>query len=479
MSSRTVEREGVERPDTPKGGDEAFTTDRKQIGRALRLRPLLFSLFAITIVAGAVAIAFYLINLSAERVFLDRERNAAVAERQILIEAYGLEGGPGLMKRMERRARLAAPEAYYGLFDAQGRRLAGELLTLPAPVPVDGWATVAAETLRGPIKLNATAARFPDGTTLIIGRDGAGQRDFEARTSDGLIIALAIVVTASLGTGLLLNALLIRRAQAVATVAERIAQGELGARAEVSDRGDSFDRIGISLNRMLDHIEALMTGLRTVTDSLAHDLRTPLTRMQVSLEHALDPRSSEEDCRSALEVAALELERVQSVFSALIDIARAESGLSRELMQPFRLDELAADIAALFAPVLEDAGQTLELGAREPVTINGHEQLLRQAVGNLLFNAARYAGDGTRVTLTMRDDGDQATIVVADDGPGIPEAHRGRVKDRFVRLDPARGSPGSGLGLSIAAAAAKLHGGDLRLEDNGPGLRASLTIRKG
>jgi signal transduction histidine kinase len=472
MSGRTLGREGVEE-------GESSSMGRRATRRVRRLRPLIFSVFATTTVVGAVAIAFSLVNVSAERVFLDRERNDAFAERQILVEAYALEGHRGIMARMERRARLAAPEAHYGVFDQGGRRLSGDLLTLPVPAPNSGWTKVSSNTSDGPIKLNATAAPLADGTTLVIGRDDAGQRDFEQKTADGLIIALAIVVTASLGMGLLLNALVIQRAQAVAGVAERIARGELSARAEVSERGDSFDRIGASLNRMLDHIEGLMTGMRTVTDSLAHDLRTPLTRMQGSIERALEPGSSEGDCRSALEVSALELEQVMSVFSALIDIARAESGLSRELMQPVRLDELAADISALFAPVLEDADQTLELGRMDRVTIEGHEQLLRQAVGNLLFNAARYAGSGARVTLEVRSDGAWAEIVVADNGPGVPEEDRERVKDRFVRLDEARGGSGSGLGLSIVAAAAKLHGGELRLEDNHPGLRAVLTLARG
>ncbi|MDB5448812.1 MAG: hypothetical protein JWQ97_4129, partial [Phenylobacterium sp.] len=291
-----------------------------------------------------------------------------------------------------------------------------------------------------------------------------------------LVIGLAIVVAASLGVGLLLNALVIQRAGAVAGVAERIAAGDLGARAEVSERGDSFDRIGGSLNRMLDRIEALLTGMRTVTDSLAHDLRTPLTRMRGAVEGALDPATPHDDCRAALDLVSVELERVLSVFSALIDIARAESGLSREMMQSLRLDDLVLDVASLFAPVLEDAGQELVIGPTAPLTIEGHEQLLRQAVGNLLFNAQRYAGPGTRVTLEVGGGAEAAQIVVADNGPGIPEADRERVKDRFVRLDEARGGSGSGLGLSIVAAAAKLHGGELRLEDNHPGLRAILTL---
>ena len=444
----------------------------------LRLRPLAFTAFAMIAVLGAVAFAFYVVNLSAEKVFLDRERDTAQAERQILTDAFAREGRPGLVERMERRSRLAAPEEHYALFDAAGRRIGGDLLTPPTPPPLGGWSRVRSRTRAGPILLHATAARLADGSLLVIGRDAAGQRVFETRMADGLVIALAIVVTASLGVGLLLNALVIQRAGAVAGVAERIAAGDLGARAEVSERGDSFDRIGASLNRMLDRIEALLTGMRTVTDSLAHDLRTPLTRMRGAVEGALDPATSQDDCRAALEHVSLELERVLSVFAALIDIARAESGLSREIMQPLRLDELVLDVASLFAPVLEDAGQQLEIRPMDPVVIDGHEQLLRQAVGNLLFNAARYAGPDATVTLDVLCGAAVAKIVVADNGPGVPEEHRDRVKDRFVRLDQARGGSGSGLGLSIVAAAAKLHGGELRLEDNRPGLRAVLTIAK-
>lgn len=445
----------------------------------LRLRPLAFTAFAMITVLGAVAFAFYLVNLSAEDVFLDRERDAALAERQILTEAFALEGVRGLALRMERRSRLAAPEAHYAVFDAAGRHVGGDLLTPPTPPPTGDWSKVRSRTRAGPITLSATATRLPDGSLLVIGRDAAGQRDFERRTADGLLIALAIVVSASLGVGLLLNALVIQRADAVAGVAERIAAGDLQARAEVSARGDSFDRIGASLNSMLDRIEELLTGMRTVTDSLAHDLRTPLTRMRGAVEGALDPATSHGDCRAALELVSLELERVLSVFAALIDIARAESGLSREMMQALRLDELVLDVASLFAPVLEDAGQKLEIAAVGPLTIDGHEQLLRQAVGNLLFNAARYAGSGATVTLAVLSVAGVAEIVVADNGPGIPEADRGRVKERFVTLDEARGGSGSGLGLSIVTAAAKLHGGELRLEDNRPGLRAVLTLVSG
>jgi signal transduction histidine kinase len=443
----------------------------------LRLRPLAFMVLAMITVLGAVVVAFYLVNLSAQGVYLDRERNDALAERQMLREAFALEGLQGLVRRMERRARLAAPEAHYGLFDRAGRHIGGDLLSPPTPLQEGGWTEVRSRTRAGPVALRATTARLPDGSLVVIGRDEAGQRDFEGRLAGGLIIALAIVVSASLAVGLLLNALLIRRADGVAGVAERIAAGDLGARAEVSERGDPFDRIGVSLNRMLDRIDDLLTGMRTVTDSLAHDLRTPLTRMRGALEGALDPGTSHHDCRAALDFASEELAGVLAVFAALIDIARAESGLSREMMQPMQLDEVVLDVAGLFAPVLEEAGQRLQIAPIGPLVLDGHEQLLRQALGNLLFNAARYAGPGA-VTLAVLGGEGLVQIVVADDGPGIPEADRERVKERFVRLDAARGGSGSGLGLAIVAAAANLHGGELRLEDNRPGLRAVLSLSR-
>ncbi|MDB5445256.1 MAG: hypothetical protein JWQ97_573, partial [Phenylobacterium sp.] len=375
-------------------------------------------------------------------------------------------------------SRLAAPAAHYGLFDRSGRRIGGDLLIPPAPVVEGGWTNVRSRTRDGPLELHVTTTKLPDGNLLVIGRDDAGNRDFEARIADGLLIALAIVVAASLGVGLLLSALLIDRADGVARVAERIAAGDLGARAEVSARGDPFDRIGASLNKMLDRLDELLTGMRTVTDCLAHDVPGALTRMRLTAVDALDPAMSHADCRDALAFVSRELEGALSVFTGLIDIARAESGLSREMMQPLRLDELALDLAGLFAPVLEDAGQLLETRPTGPLVVEGHALLLRQAVGNLLFNAAKYAGSGASVILEVLNSEGGAEIILADNGPGIPGEQRGRAKDRFVRLDEARGRAGSGLGLSIAAAAAKLHGGELRLEDNRPGLRAVLRLAR-
>jgi signal transduction histidine kinase len=234
---------------------------------------------------------------------------------------------------------------------------------------------------------------------------------------------------------------------------------------------------------MLARIEELMTGMRTVTDSLAHDLRSPLTRMKGALARALHAGVSEEDRLDAIEAAHDEVDRTLNTLSAMLDIARAETGLSVDMMREVDIGDLAADVSDFFSPVIEDAEQTLVVEAPSaPIVVRAHEALLRQALGNLLHNASIYAGAGARVEVSVvRDEADPRLVrlVVADTGAGVPPDQRGRVQERFVRLDPARSAGGSGLGLAIVAACAKLHGGVLRLEDNHPGLRAVLEIRSG
>jgi signal transduction histidine kinase len=288
-----------------------------------------------------------------------------------------------------------------------------------------------------------------------------------------LLVSLAIVA----GAGFWMGSLLARRARGVAEAADRIAGGDLSARAPVDDTGDVFDDLAIAINAMLTRIEELMTGMRTVTDSLSHDLRSPLTRVRGALSRALDEDLSTDARLSLIVEAQDQCEQVLATFGALLDIARAESGLSRDLMAPLDAKMMVLDLGELFGPVIEDAEQTLDVSVPDqPVTFDGHELILRQALGNLLHNASRYAGPGARVILALEAEAETLRLVVADNGPGVPASQRGRVQERFVRLDETRATPGSGLGLAIAAACAKLHGGRLVLEDNHPGLRVVLDL---
>ncbi len=276
-----------------------------------------------------------------------------------------------------------------------------------------------------------------------------------------------------------MNFLILQRVAEIANTAERIANGDLSARTAVSDKRDPFGRVGSSLNAMLERIEELLTGMRTVTDSLAHDLRSPLTRAKGALARALHEGATPPEQIDAIDAAHREVDHVLATLSAMLDIARAETGLSREMMQNMDIGALVAELSEFFSPVIEDSGQRLTVSIPHyPVITRIHEPLLRQAVGNLLHNASQYAGEGAQVQVSVEEDLTVVRVIVADTGTGVPEDQRGRVLERFVRLDPARSAGGSGLGLAIVAACAKLHHGTLKLEDNQPGLRAVLVIQR-
>lgn len=444
--------------------------------RTLRLRPVVFTAFAMMVVLAVVFSAFLIVNLSAEEVFRDRERSDAQTEMTWLKDVYRREGLAEIPRHVDRRVRQGWTGQIYGFFDPSGRPLAGKLLAPPHGLEPGGWRRVSAPTAAGSLEFDATAWNAPGGSLLVVGHDLVGARQFERALLFALAGALALVAAASVAVGFLLSRVLNRRAQSVASVAERIAAGNLSARAQVSPRGDSFDRIGRALNTMMDRIEELVTEMRVITDGLSHDLRTPLTRMRAALEKAMVAATPEDERRKAVEFAHDQIGEILSIFSALTDIARAEAGVSKDMMQPVRLAALLSEMAELFGPEIEEAGQHLETPEMAEIVVAAHEPLLRHAVGNLLFNAARHAGEGARVTMGLQRTESFAEIIVADSGRGVPRTELGRIAQRFVTLDGARGGAGSGLGLAIASAAAKLHGGELVLQDNQPGLRAVLRL---
>ena len=274
---------------------------------------------------------------------------------------------------------------------------------------------------------------------------------------------------------------------------QRIMAGDLSGRLPVGRSGDELDRLAENLNAMLERIEALMIGLKEVSDNIAHDLKTPLTRLRNRAEEALAKSSNEAEYRTALERTIEESDGLIRTFNALLMIARAESGQARDNMDDFDAAEVANGIHELYEPLAEDDGMTLRVKT-ELAPLHGNRELISQALANLVENAIKYgkpvpkplsvasplSADTTApsrdILIEARRDGDQVLLSVTDHGPGIPEADRRHAVERFVRLEASRTLPGSGLGLSLASAVATLHGGDLRLGDAHPGLQATLAI---
>jgi signal transduction histidine kinase len=267
--------------------------------------------------------------------------------------------------------------------------------------------------------------------------------------------------------------------------------GDLSGRLPVGRSGDELDRLAGNLNAMLERIEALMTGLKEVSDNIAHDLKTPLTRLRNRAEEALAKCGSEADYRSALERTIEESDGLIRTFNALLMIARAESGQARGDMDDFDAADVAKGIHELYEPLAEDDGMTLRVKSGS-APLHGNRELIGQALANLVENAIKYgkpvaaatppgaeamaSAASKEILIEARRDGDQVLLSVTDHGPGIPEADRKHAVERFVRLEASRTQPGSGLGLSLASAVATLHGGELRLGDADPGLSATLAI---
>jgi signal transduction histidine kinase len=274
----------------------------------------------------------------------------------------------------------------------------------------------------------------------------------------------------------------LKRVDAISDSARAIMTGDLTKRLPLAGTGDELDRLAASVNVMLERITALMAGLKEVSDNIAHDLKTPLTRLRMDAEQALRARSSPEEQRAALEKIIEESDSLIRIFNALLMIARAEAGTQPEGMSEFDVSEIARDVGELYDALAEEREVKLIVSAEEPMMIHGNRELIGQALANLIDNALKYGvsegsdQDSRAVILEARRNGEVAELVVADRGVGILPADRARVVDRFVRLENSRTRPGSGLGLSLAAAVAHLHGGELRLEDNAPGLRVVISL---
>jgi signal transduction histidine kinase len=376
-----------------------------------------------------------------------------------------------------------------------GRAIAGNVGSLaPGVMATTGWSETVYRRLDEQDLADHRAlvcvTELSSGLRLLIGRDLEERRRLFGIVAAAAQWSVLIVVVLGLGGGIFVARRVLRRIDAMTGTTQRIMAGDLSGRLPVGRSGDELDRLAENLNAMLERIEALMMGLKEVSDNIAHDLKTPLTRLRNRAEEALAKSGNEAEYRAALERTIEESDGLIRTFNALLMIARAESGQARDNMDNFDAAEVAHGIQELYEPLAEDSGLSLDVKT-EPVPLHGNRELISQALANLVENANKYgqpapaaqplgadavAGSGRNILIEAKRDGDQVLLSVSDHGPGIPEADRKHVIERFVRLEASRTRPGSGLGLSLASAVATLHGGDLRLSDAHPGLRATLAL---
>jgi signal transduction histidine kinase len=439
---------------------------------------LVFALYA------AALLAYFALNTG--RLITEQITETVDTEIAGLVEQYAVGGLRRLVLILENRS-LRPGSSLYLVTAPTGQSLAGNVGSLvPGVLDKAGWS----ETVYRRLDEQETAehsalvrvTQLTGGFRLLVGRD------LEERTRMRNILtaaargSIALVIVLGLAGGFFVTRRVLRRFDAMTETTQRIMAGDLAERLPVTGTGDELDRLAANLNDMLERIEALMRGLKEVSDNIAHDLKTPLTRLRNRCEEALRSAQSEADFRTALEAMLEESAGLIRTFDALLMIARAESGHSRDNMTTFDAAEIVRGVGELYEPVAEEGGLALKVEAAEVAPIWGNRELLSQALANLVDNAIKYSqpaersGEAAEIVLAARVDGERVRISVADRGPGIAEADRARAVERFVRLPQSGSEPGSGLGLSLAAAVARLHGGELMLEDNAPGLKAVIVL---
>ena len=412
------------------------------------------------------------------------------AEIAALSDIYSRGGIRRLAAVVDWRSRQPGSNIYL-LTTFQGETLAGNIAELPGShLSAEGWADIRYRRMEEAdgreLRAMARAFVLPGGFRLVIGRDLEEREKVHAVLARPMRWALAVVLILGITGGAFVTTRVLRRVDAIGASAKAIMDGNLGERLPVAGTGDEFDRLGSSLNAMLERIEGLMRGLKEVSDNIAHDLKTPLTRLRNRAEEALRTARTEDDWRAALEDTIAEADGLIGTFNALLMIARAEAG---------RVDGEMTDLDA--ARGRPDRRRALRAGGRgeggDPdrrcaasrCRCSGNRELIGQALANLVDNALKYGlpQDGEagerEITIAVRNDGDVVELTVADRGPGIDADDRERAVERFVRLESSRSRPGSGLGLSLAAAVARLHGGILALADNSPGLKVVILLPRG
>lgn len=451
-----------------------------RIARLLRSSTFRLAVLYMALFGASVAVLLVFIYWSTAGYMALQTDDTIEAEVTGLAERYGISGLDGLIRSIDERiSRKPNGDAVYLLTDDQLTPLIGNLDRWPRVTKdSDGWLNfnLEQETVAGEVTHRARARPFTlrGGYRLLVGRD---MHELDAtRTLIVRAIAwgLAITVMMALAGGIMLSRSTMRRLEAINETSRRIMRGDLTRRIPTRSTDDDFDQLADNLNGMLDTIEQLMEDVRRVTDNVAHDLRTPLTRLRHRLEELQSDGSLD---KSTVEAALADADGLLATFNALLRIASIESGRRRAAFENIALDDVVRDVTELYEPLAEEKMQKLDVTASENVHVRGDRDLLFQAFANLLDNAIKYTPQGGDIRVSLEDGAAGPRIRIIDSGPGIPEQSREQVFKRFFRLEESRHTPGNGLGLSLVEAVARLHQASIQL-DGQAGLDVSLAFPK-
>ena len=409
-------------------------------------------------------------------------------EAEVLLKPYQARALPALLETINRRSSKEDRHSlfFYLLLGPDQRRLAGYSPSWMAEqYAQSSYATLRLGDFNDIFQVAHTpdssdswvrvlVTNLPGGYQLWVGRDLNDEYKLLQHTLTVILLVTSLIFLLALTGSIIMGRNTLRRIDAINQTAGAIMAGNFAERLPVSSRNNEFDQLSIKLNTMLERIELLLAGMRQVTDNVAHDLRKPLNRLRNRLEVTLLEARTEDEYRDVLAQGIHDADELLKTFNALLSIAQAEAGVKRNEWQPVDLTALVEDMVDLYGALAENKQIALVWTGDPSVRVVGNQHLLAQAIGNMLDNAVKYTPEAGRIMVWVLKKEGVATLIVADSGPGIPEHDRDRALNRFVRLDGARSLPGNGLGLSLVKAVAKLHGAELKLEDNKPGLRISL-----
>lgn len=450
------------------------------LGRILRSASFRLTLFYAALFIASAGALFATVYITATAAMQNDMAAVLRSEAYQLAEVHSRTGLNGLAQQITRRINFRTRGPIFYLLQApNGRVVVGNLPGMP---PVNGVVdfvpqpdTPAPDADGERAKLTGFGLTLSDGSFLLVAQDAARLTDMQHAIVRAFAWAGGLTLLLAIAGGAVLANSFLRRIDAITRTNRAIMEGDLSARIPVRGTQDEIDQLIASLNAMLGRIQQLMDGLRQVSSDIAHDLRTPLGRLRQHLEDARERAKTMADYDAATEAAIAEADELLETFSALLRIAQVEAGAQKSAFVELDLSALARSVGEAYQPAAEDSGHKLEIRIDDGVRLTGDRQLLAQMISNLVENALRHTPAGSTVSLTLERSPAGFAIEVGDNGPGIPEAERGKVFDRFYRLDRSRSTAGSGLGLALVKAIAGLHGLSIELTDRNPGLGVVVT----